>query len=199
MGKEIWSPEIRVMLNPIAAYRQLSQSSDRDGFWLLLRRPLFATFVFAGFVSLTTAGRLTVPLVLGSTIIWSFAPLLQMILITSVVFICARGQIHLPKAIDLFFMGFGPYLLWFLIVAGLCIFAPSKELTFWPMKVGWVIPVSLLIVILWCGLTNFGFLTGVLNMTFLKSGVALLFCTGIFWGTILSYFFAMEIIQPYLL
>jgi len=99
MGKEIWSPEILVILQPIAAYRQLSKSSDRDGFWLLLRRPLFSIFVFAGFVSLTTAGRLTVPLVLGSTIIWSFAPLLQMILITSVVFIFARGQIHLPKAI----------------------------------------------------------------------------------------------------
>ena len=188
MSKEIWSPEIRVMLQPIVAYRQLSQSSDSGGFWLLLRRPLFVAFVFAGFVSLTTAGRLTVPLVVGSTAIWSFAPFLQMILIASVVFIFARGQIHLPMAIDLFFMGFGPCLLWFLIAAGVCIFAPSKELTFWPMKMGWVMPASLLVVILWCGLANFAFLTGVLKMTFLKAGAVLLLCTGIFWGMLLSYF-----------
>ena len=194
--KIIWSPEVRVMLRPISAYRQLADENS-SGVWVLLKRPLFVTLIFASFISLTTSGRLTLPLVLGSALFWSAGTLL-LVLTTSVVLIFTRKKISLPKAIDLFFTGHGPWLVWLLALSGICLFAPSEEVTLWPLPLGWLM-LSSLGAFIWSSVTYLGFFRGALKLSNLRAVAAVVFYDILLWGTVLSYFLIMEILQPYVL
>lgn len=192
---DFWSDEVRIMLHPMAAYRELARSSDNSQPWLLVRRPLFVVLVIGSFAAFTVAGQLTLPLLLDSMIFWSFGPLLQALLISGIVFVFARNRISIARAIDLFFMGHGPWLLWLLAVAGTCVFFPLKQFYLWPVEWGWILPVSLLGAWVWSNVTSFGFLKGALNFSTIRASAALLVYTIMLWGVILSYLFAVESFQ----
>ena len=183
------------MLRPTATYRWLEGRADDGGVWLLLRRPLFVALVVGSFTSFTVSGHLTLSLLLDGMLFWGFIPVLQALLISGIVFVSARGRIPLPKAIDLFFMGHGPWLLWLLGVAGTCLFFPLKQFYLWPTQWGWLLPISLLGAWVWSNMTSFGFLRGALNLSTLRASAALLIYTVMFWGIILSYLFAVESLQ----
>ena len=190
-----WSDEVRLMFRPLVMYRQLVARPDNGGFRLSLQRPIFVALAFGAFVSLTVAARLTIPLLLEGAFFWSFVPILQVVLVAGVVLTFARGQISIPKALDLFFMGYGPCLGWMLGIAGSCLFLPLKEIYLWPTETGWIMPVSLLGTWLWSNIINFAFLRGGLRLTAAKAVTALLLYTMMFWGIILSYLFAVESLQ----
>ncbi len=190
-----WSDEVRIMLHPLITYRQLARRADNSEFRLLLRRPLLVALVFSAFVSFTVSGRLTILLLIEGAVFWSFVPVLQMLLMAGIVSAFARGRMPMPKALDLFFMGYGPCQLWMLAIAGSCLFFPLRQIYLWPVELGWILPVSLIGAWLWSNIISFAFLRGALNLTALKAALALLLYTALFWGIILSYLFAMESLQ----
>jgi hypothetical protein len=190
-----WSDEVRIMLHPLITYRQLARRADNSEFRLLLRRPLLVVLVLSAFVSFTASGHLTLPLLLEGAIFWGFVPILQTLLMVGIVLAFARGQMPMPKTIDLFFMGYGPCLLWMLVIVGSCLFFPLRQIYLWPTKWGWILPVSLIGAWLWSNVISVAFLRGALNLTALRAALALLLYTVIFWGGILSYLFAVETLQ----
>ena len=183
------------MFRPVMIYRRLAMQPDYGGFRLLLQRPVLVAFAFGTFVSFTVAGRLTLPLILESAFSWSFVPILQMTLIGGIVKVFAPGRISIAKAVDLFFMGYGPCWFWMLLIAGFCLFLPLRQIYLWPTQTGWIMPVSLLGTWLWSNILSFAFLRGALGLTALKAGAALMLYTILFWGIILSYLFAVETLQ----
>jgi hypothetical protein len=180
------------MLHPSSAYRQLVTESDDGGMWLILRRPLFVALVVGSFTSITVSGHLTVSVFLDGMIFWGFIPILQGLLIAGIVVTFGHRRIPTSKAIDFFFMGHGPWLLWLLGIAGTCLFFPLKQFYLWPTEWGWALPISLLGVWAWSNVTSFAFLRIVLKLSRLGASLALLLYTVLFWGIIVSYYLATE-------
>lgn len=194
------SDEVRVMLRPERTYRRLADevNATKDGsnpFWRAFKRPLFAAFMIGAFASLTSSGRFNALLVIDGMLFWSFVPLLQLLAITCVVLVLARGRFATTKAIELFFIGYGPWYLWLLIISGSCLLVPAKQIVLWPVQSGWIMPATLLIVWAWSNLTTFGFLRGALNLSTVRAAVALLVYNLFLWGIIISYLFAIETLQ----
>jgi hypothetical protein len=71
---------------------------------------LFA-LIFGCAVSLLTSGRLTARLVVPGAVYWSFVPLIEIAALAAVCRSKLRS-ISLARAVDLFFSGFSPWLLW---------------------------------------------------------------------------------------
>ena len=196
----IWSDEVEVMLRPTRTYRRLAEDVDATDvttsrLWRAIRRPLFAAFMIGAFTSLTTSGQLNAFLILDGMLFWSFVPLLQLLIIAGLVLVFARRQLPTSKAIDLFFIGHGPWFLWLLAIAGSCLFIPVKQIFLWPVMSGWLMPISLLAVWAWSNVTTFGFLRGALNLTITKAATLLLLYATLLLGIISSYFFAVESLQ----
>jgi hypothetical protein len=193
--KTNWTDELHIMVHPTATYRRLAKEVGDGGAWLLIRRPLFVAFVFASFVSITVSGHLSLPLILDGMIFWSFIPVLQALLVMAILLAVARGRMRIPKAIDLFFMGHGAWLLWLLGIAGTCLFFPLQQIYFWPTKWGWLLPISLLGSWIWSNVTSFAFLRAALDLTVFRAAVVLLLYTATLWGIIISYLIAVQGIQ----
>lgn len=182
------------MFHPLATYQQLRQTGN-DGRWLLFRRPLFVALILGAFISITASGRLSAPLILDGFVFWSFVPILQVLLVAGIVLAFARSQMPIPRVIDLFFMGHGPFLLWMLAICGSCLFFPLKQVYLWPTEWGWIVPLSLLVVWLWSIVTSFAFFKAALNLTTSRATALLTLYTVMFWGIIISYLFAVETLQ----
>lgn len=190
-----WSDEIRVMFHPLLRYRELALEPDKAAFRLLFCRPILIAFAFGIFVSFSVAGRLTIPLLFEGALFWSFVPFLQIVLVAGITLILARDAISVPKAVDLFFLGYGPCFLWMLGITGSCLFMPLRQIYLWPMETGWIMPVSLVGVFLWSNVTSFAFLRGALGLAPLKAGLAFLLYGVIFWGVIVFYLFGTDTLQ----
>jgi len=181
-----WSDELRIMLRPVSTYRQLSKAANDSGVWVMIRRPLFVALVVGSFVSITVSGRLTIPLLIDGMVFWSFVPILQGILMSGIVVIFGRRRIPTSKALDLFFMGHGPWLMWLLAIAATCLFYPAKQIYLWPIQWGWVLPIGFLGAWIWSSVTSFAFLRGALELSKLRAGALLAVYTILLWGIVIS-------------
>jgi hypothetical protein len=189
-----WSDELRIMLRPLSTYRQLSEAADDSGVWVMVRRPLFVALVVGSFVSITVSGRLTISLLVDGMVFWGFVPILQGILMSAIVVIFGRRRIATSKAMDLFFMGHGPWLMWLLAISATCLFFPVKQFYLWPVQGGWVLPVSLLAAWIWSSITSFAFLRGALEVSNLRASALLLLYTLLLWSILISLLVVTEAI-----
>ncbi len=196
--KDVLSDEIRVMLRPVATYRHMAGETAGGGFRLLLNRPLFFLLMVAATVSFTTSGQLIAPLVLGSAIVWSFAPVLQILVVSGFVSVVARDRLNIFRAVDLFFAGFWPWLFWMLCVAGGCLLIPLEQVELSPVRIEWVM-VGFLGAFIWSSVTCYGFYRGALKLSALRAALVALLHIGLVWGITISYFLIIEVIEPYLL
>lgn len=110
---------------PLAAYRRLVAEPPPPAPTLrvLLRRPALAALVIGGAIALTATGGATARALATTTICWSFVPGLQLIVAAALIALCRRPGLRLPSALDLFFAGQGPWLLWVLGVAAAALVA----------------------------------------------------------------------------
>lgn len=110
---------------PLAAYRRLVAEPPPPAPTLrvLLRRPALAALVIGGAIALTATGGATVRALATTTICWSFVPGLQLSVAAALIALCRRPGLRLPSALDLFFAGQGPWLLWVLGVAAAALVA----------------------------------------------------------------------------
>lgn len=193
--RSLWSDEVLVMLRPTRIYSERASHINEYALSSLFQKWLFVSLVIGAFVSLTASGRLTALLLLDGALFWSFIPLLQMLAMAIVIWTFARSRMRTSKALDLFFVGQGPWLLWLLIVAGSCLFVPMKQVYLWPTQPGWFLPLSLFITFVWSNVTSFAFLNAALKLNVVRAAVALLLYDILLWGIVLSYLFAIESLQ----
>jgi hypothetical protein len=128
-----WSSDLQVMLRPAASYQELARLPGVPGKWLAVRRPLLFAFVLGCTVSFAASGRLTLRLVVPATI---YATLVAVIEVVALMVVRPRtfsqAMSHsFCRSVELFFTGFGPWLLWLLGFAAIWTFASPVNAFRW--------------------------------------------------------------------
>lgn len=182
MGTRL-SPDVSVMLRPASSYPALASRTSPGGPWMLLRRPLFLSFVLGCTISLVTFPGLTLRLAGPSTVYWSFVPLVEIL-----AFAVVSGSINLPfsRKVDLFFTGHLPWLLWLACLS--CAFSFLSPGSAFAMSIVWLYGVAP-VVMVWSLWIDFCFYRSVAGDS---SGVALrrlLLQRLLSWGAIALIFF----------
>jgi hypothetical protein len=152
------APEVHVMLHPTTAWQRLLQSPEKAGAWQAVRRPLFFAFLLGCMVSLVASRELTLRHIVGGTISGCIIVLGQ---ILAFAVVCRRGgTTSFTQALDLFFMGYGPWPLWILCFSAVWAFASPVTAFVWAGQRA--ILISALVPALWCGYIDFCFMKSVL-------------------------------------
>src|ERR1700722_2684035 len=122
-----WSDDARVMAHPFRAYATLAAAPEDRPARALVVRVGFLLLVLGGFVSLTAAGRLVAFHVASTMVFWSFLPAAQAAVFLALAPLIGppRPRPRLVSALSLYFTGPGPWLLFLLLVAGVCLGAPD--------------------------------------------------------------------------
>ena len=178
--------EIQVMLAPQGTYRRLLQGPLPIGWRAVLGRPALVALVIGAFVTLTNAGQLLPTLLLGTTIAWVWVPALQLALITPfIAFGRRRRRAPLSSAVDLFFVGHGPWSLWLMAVAALMMGRLPNGLS----STNDLIPLllSALVPILWTSIIVFAFFRVVLAFPIWLALLATALYEAMIWGTAYLY------------
>lgn len=156
------SPEVWVMFNPAAAFRSLALS-EGGGLWLAFRRPLLLAFFFGCVISLLASTQLLPGLVAGESLSWGIVPLLQVAALLTVSW-RSRHPLGLPRIIDLFFTGMGPWLFWLTGFAALASLYPWVDVQNWPAPPQvWLRLSTMLPILIWSGWIDFHFFREVLG------------------------------------
>jgi hypothetical protein len=105
------SPDVWVMARPGPAFAALAGRASPGSAWSAFRRPLLVAVVLGCVTSLITFPGITLRLAGPATLSWSFVPLAEVL---GLAVACAGEGRRLPfgRKVDLFFMGYLPWLLW---------------------------------------------------------------------------------------
>jgi hypothetical protein len=153
------SPEIWLMFRPAAAFEWLAALPPAKERWDVLRRPLFVAFWFGCMISLVTSQRLTMRHVAGGMI---HASVLLLAQIAALAIVAGRErQISFARTIDIFFAGYGPWMLWIIWLSSVWAFT-SRDHAHRFAGVGSILPTAA-IVGLWSCYINFRFFERVLQ------------------------------------
>lgn len=195
-----WSDDALVMVRPFRAYAALAAAPDDRPARTLATRVLLFLLVLGGFVSLLSAGRLVAFHVASTMVFWSFVPAVQIAVFTAVLRLTGprSPRLGLAHALGLYFTGHGPWLLFLLLVAGMCLFAPDVYATFtWLLGHG-VLPGLMIGTIAWSMLLTYACFRAGLGLARGRAAAStVLFYLG-FSSTIVGYYLAMNQIQPQL-
>jgi hypothetical protein len=191
--------EIRVMVAPFATYRRLLGGPLPGGWRTVLRRPALMALVIGGFVTVTNTGDLLPTLLVGTTVFWLWVPLLQLLIATPLMALARRRQARLAPAVDLFFVGHGPWSLWLLGLTLVMMLRIPEGLR----DLGEVVPMllSALLPIAWTCVILFAFCRTVLGLSgWLAAGWTVLYQAALWFATYLfvgAVTFRMWPFSPY--
>ena len=87
--------------------------------------PLLVVLILGISTSIAGAGRVTVSLVLGSALCWSFVVMLQLLTGLALIASAPSRRVDLPRAIELLFDAHGPWSIWLALVGFLYTIAAS--------------------------------------------------------------------------
>ncbi|APR75033.1 Hypothetical protein A7982_00379 [Minicystis rosea] len=226
MKDMLWSDEARILVRPFRAYADLAAAGDERPARTAALRILFFLFICGAFVSLFTAGRLVAFHVVSTMAFWSFIPAAQALVFLGVLEIVNRrssappatdeptsdrdppssytrrraraGGASRAEALALYFAGHGPWMLFFMLLAGICLVAPDVYRTMvWLLRHG-VLPALFLTTIVWSAVLTYACFRRGLAFPRARAGAATaLFYVG-FSTLIIGYYLAMNEIQPQL-
>jgi hypothetical protein len=193
-----WSDDARVMVHPFRTYAELAASADPRPLRALAVRVGLVLLVLAGFVSLISAGRLVAFHVASTMIFWSFVPAWQALVMALVLRIVdpTGPRAALAPALALYFTGHGPWLLFLLSIAGVCLFAPDTGAAMrWLLGSG-VLPLAMLGTIVWSMVLTFACFRKGIGLPRARAWMGtVLFYLG-FTAAIVGYYLSMNQIQP---
>ncbi len=195
-----WSDDAHVMARPFRAYADLAGAPDGGAARALAVRVALVLLVLGGVVSLLSAGRLVAFHVASTMVFWSFVPAVQAAVFAAVLRTCSPRDRRPPlaPALALYFTGHGPWLLFLLLIAGVCLFAPDVYATLSWLLGHYVLPALFLATIAWSGVLTFACFRAGLGWTRGRAGAATALFYGGFSGVIVGYYLAMNQIQPQL-
>jgi hypothetical protein len=195
--ESVWSDEARALFRPFRTYRDLAQGEPVTGWRVLLRRPILYLLLLGAFVSLSAAGRLVSVHVFSTAIFWSFAPFLQMAAVALLARLLAPRR-GVARAVDLHFVGQGPWLLTLFALVAICLFAPRVYDTFVFLLGTGVLPGMLVLTMLWSMVLTVAFFRSGLSLSWAKTGLATILYYGLYGGSIVAYYLATDQLQPLL-
>jgi len=148
-----WSPDARVLVGPARAFRALAALPHPAGLWVMIRRPMFFSFVVGCVAAILTSGALNARLMLSVPIYWSFVPLTE---IAALMLVTRTRRDVMPRtsAIDHFFMGQSAWTL-FLLAVGLALSSAPAGMM-WQLLTT-VVLIGLVIVIAWSAYADYWF------------------------------------------
>jgi hypothetical protein len=144
------------MLQPTAAYRRLAQEWPVVRPIAALRRPALAALVAGAAVGITATGRITAPLLVSTTLYWSFAVAWQ-VAVAMMTTAATKAPLTATQRLDLFFAGNAPWSLWMLTVAAWSRLFPAQTDLY-------VILCTAAVPAMWTWGIVYGFCTGALGL-----------------------------------
>ena len=179
------SPELQVMLAPGAGYRRLAEAAGDAGVRVLLRRPLRVALLIGAAISLTTTGSLTARLWPSASLCWSLVPAVQLAAGTALIAWGRRRPVALSSAVDLLFVGHGPWSLWLLAVGAIATAQLPVGSVSWPSL--WPLLASAVVPLVWTVAIVFGFCRGVLGLDRWPAVAGTLLYELAIWGVAVAY------------
>lgn len=197
MGDMIWSDEARVMVRPFRAYAELGTGDGRPAA-TLAARVLFFLFTSGAFVSLVTAGRFVAFHVVSTMAFWAFIPAVQAAAFVLALRLVSGTRSRWASGLSLYFAGHGPWMLFFVLITGVCLFAPDvyRALT-WMLATG-VLPALFLGTIAWSGVLTYACFRAALALPRRRAALGTALFYAAFTVAIVGYYLAMNEIQPQL-
>jgi hypothetical protein len=182
------TPEVWVMLRPSAGYKRLLDQPEAAK-WSSFRRPLFVAFLGGCMFSLVASRQLTLRHIVDGTINSCFLLGGQ---ILAVAFTRRASPISFLRAIDLFFAGFGPWLVWMLGISAVWAFTPPIHAF---VRAGLhTILTSVCLVTVWSGYIDFQFFHQVFRRTPMRAAWDLLQQRVIAWTIFILIFGAGSVV-----
>lgn len=146
-------PAIWTMMQPSRAYEWMATLADEEGIWAGARKPIFLAIVLGCVVSLLALERLTLRIAGPETVYASFVPIVEILALFTVR--PKNREISFSRAIDLFFTGHGPWILWVIGFGAFWTFTSPSQ--FIAAKGLQLCLCAAGIAALWCGYIDFCF------------------------------------------
>jgi len=164
----------------------------KHSFW---RRPLWLAFVFGCTVSAAASGRFSVRLIADGALSFAFVPAFEVAALAIVCRTGERARLPFAEAVDRFFAGNTPWLIWMTILAAALALVPPRSIgpLVKPALFGSVVP------LVWSGYLDFRFFRDVMQRNGAGARRDLAFHRLIGWGAILTYFFGIAVWHEYAL
>ena len=184
------SPELKVLLNPAAAFRELT-TAQTAGVWVLCRRPLRLLFVCGCVVSLWVSGRLSVRLIADGAVSFAFLPVFSLAAL-AIVYRRSPRRVSFAQAADVFLAANAPWLLWLVAFAALRALESPMQAAAPPLALSWTIELSLIVAAVWSAYVDLHFFREVLPHP-AGSSRDLILQRAIGWSCSAAYFFGIAI------
>lgn len=192
---ELFSAEAALLVRPFRTYRELGERRAERTWRDLARGLLIEGVMLGAFVSITSAGRLVIWHVVLTAVFWGFLPLLQIGAVAAAVRAAAPRE-RLVPAVSLYFEGLGPYHVFYLVLSGICLFAPDVYGAMTALLRAGALPLFLLGTIAWGIVITWAFFREGLGLSRARSGLGAAVFYVIFVGVVLSWYLALNQIQP---
>jgi hypothetical protein len=114
--------DLRVALSPLDTYRELIAEPVRGSWLRALERPALVALIVGTAVTLSSARRVSLGLVLTGIVCWSFVPLVQCLIGLAVIGRARGDSMSVPRRLELLFAGHLPWSLSTLVMVGLYTF-----------------------------------------------------------------------------
>lgn len=140
------------MLRPFGTYAELARRPGER--WQGLAGPLRWLLVIGCFVSLTSAARIVVDHMILAPLSWALIPFVQSLWIVAIARLF-RARLGWRAAVELYFVGHGPWLSVLALVAGVCLIAPEPWPVFRFLLSTGALPLLALVATAWCVLLTY--------------------------------------------
>jgi hypothetical protein len=190
---------VAILARPRAAYAALAHRVPRgDRRWIAARRPWYAALLLGATVSLLVTGTLTVRLVLGGALTWSFVPFFE----AASLAVVSQGRpsaLSRARALDLYFAGRGAWSLALIALGAVAACSPPLVVYFWASS--WrqrgLLAAFLFPVAAWSAYVDFCFFRVVLEYSWPRALRRLAAQRALSWTASLVYFAGMAL-SPYI-
>jgi hypothetical protein len=181
--------DVRLALSPLETYRELVVAPVR-GTWLrALERPALVAAIIGTAVTMASARRVPLGLVVMGIVCWSFVPIAQWLIGVAVIGPVRGRPLSVPRSLELLFLAHLPWSLWTLVMLGLDTFTPI------PMPAA-VQALSLLIPAVWTTVILSAFCRTVLGCTPARARMVTTVHQAMTWTTFFVYVFLVSGLWP---
>lgn len=126
--RSVLSSEVRVAFAPEETYRALVADAEHMNVWRMLQRPLIVALVIGTAVPIMAVQRVTLGLLVASTISFLSLVAIQMMAGAVVIVSVPSRRLSMTRALDLWFAGHAPYSICLIIVAAVFATLPWASL-----------------------------------------------------------------------
>jgi hypothetical protein len=114
--------DLRLALAPLETYRRLMAAPVRSSWLRALERPALIAVIIGTAVTMASARRVSIGLVLMGILCWSFVPLIQFVIGAVIIGRVNSRPTTMARSLDLLFIAHLPWSLWVLVMIGLSTF-----------------------------------------------------------------------------